>query len=131
MKNNKHGLLILESEADSISNMLKQDWGNFSDILRKAYHHEKIPISREIDDKFIEVESPKLSMVISGTQGQVKPLILSKESGLFSRFLYYYFDDGVKWKDVTPNGSLVDYTTVFEKTSNDVFKPYNRLEKIE
>jgi hypothetical protein len=130
MKENEHGLLIFESEADSISNMLKQDWGNFSDILRKAYHHEKISISREIDDKFIEVESPKLSMVISGTPGQVKPLVLSTENGLFSRFLYYYFDDGIEWKDVTPTDNFTDYTTVFKNSSNDIYELYVELEKV-
>lgn len=130
MKDDKHGLLIFESEADSISNMLKQDWGNFSDILRKAFHHEKISISREVDDKFIEVDSPKLSMVISGTKGQVKPLILSKENGLFSRFLYYYYDDGVEWEDVTPTDDFEDYSILFNKSSNEIFNLYSTLDKI-
>ena len=130
MKGDKHGLLIFESEADSISNILKQDWGNFSDILRKAFHHEKISLSREVDDKFIEVDSPKLSMVISGTKGQVKPLILSKENGLFSRFLYYYYDDGIEWKDVTPTDDFVDYSILFDKSSAEVFKLYKTLDKI-
>lgn len=130
MRDNKYGLLIFESEADSISNMLKQDWGNFSDILRKAFHHEKISISREVDDKFIEINSPKLAMVLSGTKGQVKPLILSKENGLFSRFLYYFFDDGVEWKDVTPKENFLDYSTIFNNASNDVYKLYCELENI-
>lgn len=131
MKENEHGLLIFESEADSISNMLKQDWGNFSDILRKAYHHEKISISREIDDKFIEIGLPKLSMVISGTPGQVKPLVMSTENGLFSRFLYYYFDDGIEWKDVTPTDNFTDYTSVFKNSSESIYELYVELEKME
>ena len=131
MKENEHGLLIFESEADSISNMLKQDWGNFSDILRKAYHHEKISISREIDDKFIEIGLPKLSMVISGTPGQVKPLVMSTENGLFSRFLYYYFDDGIEWKDVTPTDNFTDYTSVFKNSGESIYELYLGLEKME
>ena len=130
MKDDKHGLLIFESEADSISNMLKQDWGNFSDILRKGYHHEKISISRETDDKFIEIDSPKLAMVVSGTKGQVKPLILSKENGLFSRFLYYYFDDGIAWKDVTPSDDFQDYSIPFSESSKKVYKLYETLVNI-
>ncbi|MEH6764111.1 MAG: DUF3987 domain-containing protein [Aequorivita antarctica] len=131
IKNNEHGLLIFESEADSMSNMLKQDWGNFSDILRKAFHHEKISISREIDDKFIEVTSPKLAMVISGTEGQVKPLILSKENGLFSRFLYYYFNDEVEWKDVTPDEENLDYSIIFKESSSKILRLYEELEKLQ
>jgi len=130
IKNNEHGLLIFESEADSMSNMLKQDWGNFSDILRKAFHHEKISISREIDDKFIEVTSPKLAMVISGTEGQVKPLILSKENGLFSRFLYYYFNDEVEWKDVTPDEENLDYSVIFKQSGLEILKLYEILEAL-
>ena len=130
MKNNEHGLLIFESEADSISNMLKQDWGNFSDVLRKAFHHEKISISREMDDRFIEITAPKLAMVVSGTEGQVKPLILSQENGLFSRFLYYYFNDGVVWKDVSPKEDYLDYSLAFEDASNKILTLYEQLEKL-
>lgn len=36
----KNGVLIMESEADTLSNMLKNDWSNYSDLLRKAFHHE-------------------------------------------------------------------------------------------
>lgn len=130
MKNNEHGLLIFESEADSISNMLKQDWGNFSDVLRKAFHHEKISISREMDDRFIEITAPKLAMVVSGTEGQVKPLILSQENGLFSRFMYYYFNDGVVWKDVSPKEDYLDYNLAFKDASNKILTLYEQLEKL-
>lgn len=92
------GVLIFESEADSISSMINQEWGNFSDVLRKAFHHEKISMSRSTDDVFFEVDSPYLSLVTSGTPGQLKPLIKSKENGLFSRMTYYYFDEKSYWK---------------------------------
>ncbi|MFN4149911.1 MAG: DUF3987 domain-containing protein, partial [Candidatus Sericytochromatia bacterium] len=81
------GVVIFESEADSLSNMLKQDWGNFSDLLRKSFHHETISISRQTEDKYYDIKSPQLSIVVSGTPDQVRPLIQSKENGLFSRFI--------------------------------------------
>lgn len=28
--------LIFETEADTLSNSMKQEWGSFSDVLRKA-----------------------------------------------------------------------------------------------
>ena len=37
MGSSKHGLLIMESEADTMSNMLNNDWSNYSDVLRKAF----------------------------------------------------------------------------------------------
>ncbi len=127
LKNASNGLLIFETEADTISVMLKQDWGNFSDILRKAFHHETISISREIDEKFIEVQLPELSLVISGTPNQVKPLINSKENGLFSRFMFYVFDDVIGWKDVSPKGMKYDYNAIFSASSDEVLNLYNKL----
>jgi len=127
IQNSNYGLLIFETEADTISTMLKNDWGNFSDVLRKAFHHETISISREIDDKYFEVPNPKLSLVISGTPDQVKPLIQSKANGLFSRFLFYYFNEPVGWKDVSPNGSTVDYNQFFSEAGEDMFRLYGKL----
>lgn len=128
IKSATYGLLIFETEADTISAMLKQDWGNFSDILRKAFHHETISISREIDDKFIEVNAPELSLVLSGTPNQVKPLIQSKENGLFSRFIYYLFADTLKWKDVSPQAYRIDYNRVFSLAGDELFGLYNKLQ---
>ena len=127
LENSSHGLLILESEADTISTMLKQDWGNFSDVLRKAFHHETISISRDTDDKYFEVTFPKLSLVISGTPDQVKPLIQSKENGLYSRFLFYYFEEVDLWKDVSPNGTMLNNDDIFNNAGNDMFRIYEKL----
>lgn len=96
----KHGLIIVESEADTMSSMLKNDWSNYSDVLRKAFHHEPISISRKSEKVFADVEEPKLAMVISGTPEQLNPLIQSRENGLFSRLLIYSFDEIADFKDV-------------------------------
>ena len=96
----EHGLLIMESEADTLSNMLNNDWSNYSDVLRKAFHHEPISISRKIEKIFEEINQPKLSMVISGTPNQLQPLIKSKDNGLFSRFIVYSFDEIAEFKNV-------------------------------
>lgn len=104
----EYSLLIFETEADSLSNMLKQDWGDFSDLLRKSYHHETVSISRQTGDRHYEIKNPKLSIVLSGTPNQVKPLIDSRENGLFSRFVYYYFDEVSGWKDVSPSSQSIN-----------------------
>lgn len=127
----QYGLLIFESEADSLSQMFKQDWGNFSDVLRKTFHHESISISREVDDKFFEVNYPQLSMVIAGTPNQVKPLIHSKENGLFSRFLFYYFNEPSHWKDVSPNGHTINTEELFTNSGEELFRFYYRLLMLE
>ena len=88
MNTSKDGVLIHESEADTLSKMFSQEWGDFSDVLRKAFHGERLSLSRDSDDEFMEIESPKLSVVLSGTRNQITPLLKSRENGLFSRFIY-------------------------------------------
>ncbi|MFV0572844.1 MAG: DUF3987 domain-containing protein [Xanthomarina gelatinilytica] len=126
----EHGLLIMESEADTLSNMLKNDWSNYSDVLRKAFHHEPVSVSRKTDKVFVEVKEPKLSMVISGTPDQLKPLIKSRENGLFSRFIVYSFDEVTDFKDVfavkTRNNKVV-----FEEVAKDIFNLYGELAGLE
>lgn len=127
LQNNNYGLLMFESEGDTISASLKQDWGNFSDVLRKAFHHEAISISRQNEDTFFEVQEPKLSLVISGTPDQVKPLIQSKENGLFSRFLYYYFNESIAWRDPSPNNNQLDFGHLFSDSGHQMLSLYKKL----
>jgi hypothetical protein len=103
--------IICETEADTLSNSLKKEWGNFSDILRKAFHHEPVSLSRKTRNEFIEISSPKLSVALSGTPSQVKALIPSADDGLSSRFIYYLFKEVPVWKDVSPSDkpNLTDY----------------------
>ncbi|MBF8149063.1 DUF3987 domain-containing protein [Winogradskyella sp. F6397] len=130
LDSSKHGLLIMESEADTLSNMLKNDWSNFSDVLRKAFHHEPVSVSRKTDKVFVDIKEPKLSMVISGTPDQLKPLIKSRENGLFSRFMIYNFDEITDFKDVfaakTKNNKVV-----FDEVGKDIFNLYGELVKLE
>ncbi len=129
LQESEESLIILESEADSLSNMLKQDWGNFSDLLRKGFHHETVSISRAIEDRFFEIKNPKLSIVLSGTPNQVRPLVESKENGLFSRFIYYYFEDVSGWKDVSPNGNVNSFEELFVKKAKEIGSLYDKLKE--
>lgn len=97
--------VICETEADTLGNVLKQDWGGFSDLLRKAFHFESISYSRKSNEEYRVIESPKLSVALSGTPGQVFQLIPSAEDGLYSRFCFYAFSTGAKWRDVSPDNT--------------------------
>ena len=90
LSSNESGGILFESEADTLGNVLKQDWGGYSDLMRKAFHHEAISYSRKFNDQYIEIEKPKLSVVLSGTPSQVLTLIPSTEDGLFSRFYFMF-----------------------------------------
>lgn len=111
--------IIFETEADTLSGTLKQDWGNFSDILRKSFHHEPISIVRRKDDEYLEIKSPALSVVLSGTPGQVISLIPETENGLLSRFIFYAFGNSPTFRDPFAKSGhqrLEDlYTTLADK----------------
>jgi hypothetical protein len=131
MHNNSFHGLMFETEADSLSNMLKNDWGNYSDILRKAFHHEPILQQRKTNDEDFEIEKSYLSMVLSGTPSQVHNLFTSVENGLFSRLLVYDFPQNRKIKNVFAKKDvpLVNY---FDGMSTLLFsyaKPFfNKIE---
>lgn len=94
--------IFCESEADSMGNSFKQEWGGYSTLLRKAFHHETMAYSRKGGSEFQEIDSPRLSVVLSGTPSQINNIIQSAEDGLFSRFMYYTFKEQPKWQDVSP-----------------------------
>lgn len=96
---NKSFGIIFESEGDTLSTSLKNEWANYSDILRKAAHHENVSMSRRMNDEHVEIENPCLSVVLSGTPNQVEALIGGVENGLTSRFLFYNLTKVKPWKD--------------------------------
>lgn len=113
--------IICETEADTLGNVFKQEWGSYSDMLRKSFHHERLSSSRKTNNEFTEVNSPCLSIALSGTPSQVTGLIASAEDGLFSRFLFYAFKVDQQWKDVSPYVSEINLTDHFKQLSYRVY----------
>ena len=85
--------LMFETEADSVSNMLKTEHGDYSDLLRKAYHHETLSMSRVTERLHIDIDKPRLSVLLTCTPGQIPTLIGDVENGLASRFFFYRLPD--------------------------------------
>lgn len=121
IQQNEGSGIICETEADSMGNVMKQEWGGYSDMLRKGFHHETISLSRKTNDEYISIQEPKLSVALSGTPGQVSNLIASAEDGLFSRFLFYAFKVEQVWRDVSPFGNPLNLNNHFQKLSEEVF----------
>ena len=89
---------LSETETDTLTNALKQEWGGFSDVLRKAFHHETISLSRRTDLEYTKIEEPKFSLSITATPDQVKSILSSTQNGLASRFMFYSFNTPPKWR---------------------------------
>lgn len=120
--------IICETEADSLAGAIKQDWGNFSHLLRCAFHHEPIAMSRKGDDLYLRIEHPAVSVLLTGTPDQVPRLIGSSEDGLCSRFLFYCYNQGIKWLDQTPCFDCIDFSAHFTKLGYDVARIKKQLD---
>lgn len=112
--------IFCETEADSMGNVMKQDWGGYSDLLRKAFHHEPISYSRKTNKEYVEINKPCLSVALAGTPGQVVNLIKSSEDGLFSRFLFYTFKSENTWIRASETSNGVNLTKHFDELSDSV-----------
>ena len=91
--------IICESEADTVSTAIGTEYGNWSDTLRKAFDHDRLSYNRRTDREYQEVSRSYLSVLLSGTPAQVKPLIPTAENGLFSRQNFYYMPRITQWAD--------------------------------
>ena len=91
--------IICESEADTVSTAIGTEFGNWSDTLRKAFDHDRLSYNRRTDREYQEVSRSYLSVLLSGTPAQVKPLIPTAENGLFSRQNFYYMPRVTQWAD--------------------------------
>ena len=98
MENDGRGIMF-ETEGDTLADMLKQDYGNFSDVLRKAFHHEPVSYYRRANNEDVKINNPCLSVVLSGTQDQLFKLIPSIDNGLFSRFCFYVLESNAPFKN--------------------------------
>ena len=94
--------VIFETEADTLTQALKQDYGDYSDGLRKAFHHEPISYSRRKDDEHVNLDCPRLAALLTCTPGQVPQLLSPQqvENGLANRFLFYNLKSNHLWRDV-------------------------------
>ncbi len=108
---------ICETEADSLTSSWKQDWGNYSDVLRKGFQGEKISLSRKTNLEFIEVELPKISVALTGTPNQTNSLITSVQDGLFSRLMYYSYVSETVWKST--------YTEQINESKQSLFSEFS------
>lgn len=89
--------IMFETEASTLTHSLLSDYGDYSDGLLKAFHHENIPMSRMKDKLHIDIENPRLAVGLTCTPGQLPKLFPTFEDGLGNRFLYYGLNRKLVW----------------------------------
>lgn len=110
---------ICETEADTLTKALKQEWGDFTDVIRKGFHSEPLTKSRKTDLEYTEIKEPKFSVALTGTPNQMDGLINSVENGTFSRFMFYSFKSEPKWKST--------WTDTLTRSNTEIFEDYSAM----
>ncbi|WP_242674887.1 DUF3987 domain-containing protein, partial [Niastella populi] len=100
LKANGNFGVMFDTEADTLAQTFGNEWGNFSDILRKIFQHEPIELLRKTNDEYVSIEKSFMSLVLSGTPNQINNLLSGVENGFFSRLIFYDFPLSLIWKDV-------------------------------
>lgn len=119
---NRKGILVVETEADTLAEVLKRDFGGFSDVLRKGFHHEAVSQIRKTDKELIKALRPRLSILLAGTKNQVTNLIPSVSDGLYSRFVFLKLDPQ-GWETVTDGSHSKD--SVIDPLAKKVMEYYH------
>jgi hypothetical protein len=128
LNDNKGIGLLFETEGDTLAQTFKSEHGNYSDSFHKAFHHETISYNRRKDREYVELETPRLSALLSGTPKQVSTLIPNAENGLFSRFIFYYMNILPVWKDVFTGDDSQTLDDYFHHLGNQFFDFYKTLQ---
>lgn len=81
--------ILFETEIDTLARTLLKPFGQFGSGLRCAFHNETISYMRRTRNERVEIGNPVLSMVLTGTPGQMPAMFKTVEDGLFSRVLFY------------------------------------------
>lgn len=123
LKENDNKGVLFETEADALSVALKGEHGQFSYVLRNAFHHEVVSLARKSENQFDELNNLQLSVVLSGTPKQIPNLIPSSEDGLLSRFTFYYFQDKSEWNFLNYNGN-VNLNEFFSEKGKEICKKF-------
>ena len=93
--------IIFDTEADTMANVLGQEWGQWSDLLRKAFHHEQVSLRRKNENTRIVIDRPNLAVLLTCTPGQIPQLLPANqvENGLANRFLFYCLKGSKGWEN--------------------------------
>ena len=126
LANNGGAGLVFETEGDTLSTVLATGFGQFSDVLRKAFHHETISYKRRKGNEFVRIETPRISLLLAGTPNQLHRLLPSSENGLFSRFMLYKMNSRLIWHNVFLDSDKV-LVSGFESLGESFMKLYERL----
>lgn len=123
--NGQLGSFVLETEADALSVNKNTDWGDLSLILRPAFHHERISLSRSGDGKKEVdevIDDPHVGIFLTGTPDQFVRLMGDADNGLYSRFGTYTYYLRTGWDSQAPSDVVVNYKKYYNQLSETLLQ---------
>ena len=131
-------IFMLQTEMDKMGKNWKQSGNDFSDMFRQAFEHETIRYSRSTgtyDTIDLTIKRPRLSVLLSGTLDQLRPLVGDGQNGLASRFLPYIVDEKIPFDpNVLGHGDSYEENGVhhvYKQLSEDLFRRWQYLSGLE
>lgn len=125
-KNDGFGL-VFDSEAQTILNTFKQDWGaNLTSMLLKTFENEPLELARKSLKSMIAIPEPRLSVLLTGNPEHLLGLVKSITNGLYSRFCIYQTQK-IGWMDMKQNENDKNYLDGYERMSIIVNQINERL----
>lgn len=104
---------MFETEMESLIQTMGQDFGNYGYLLNQAAHHERAG-SDSKSGGFAMTARPKLTLLLSGTDGMFKKLVPSTENGTFSRLLIYKLTGNSDYRPLTDADDTPEAANRFE-----------------
>jgi hypothetical protein len=118
-KNDGFGL-IFDSEAQTILNTFKQDWGaNLASMLLKTFENEPLELARKSMKSMISIPEPRFSVLLTGNPEHLFGLVKSITNGLYSRFCIYQTQK-IGWMDIKQNENNKNYLEGYGELSTIV-----------
>ncbi|MBC7449971.1 MAG: DUF3987 domain-containing protein [Cytophagales bacterium] len=127
LRDNKNTGVMYDTEGGTLATMFKNEWSNSLNILLKAFENESLSVNRKNKAESFTIDKCFLALVMSTTPSQLSKIVGSIESGLYSRFMIYYFQSEMIWKDQFLEGTD-NLEEIFDEASKKVLSMYKANE---
>ncbi len=124
MQNDGSGILF-DPPIKPRNGVLNPGWNAYLKLMSNAFHHDTISSIQDFDK---EADDLKLSVVIYQPLHRFADLISSVKDDLYSRFMFYVFEDDVARPDIPEEEMYKRSSEVEEALSKEVLMMANFLE---
>lgn len=125
---NRDGVGLFSTEADVLTSASRREFGDFSSLIRQAFHHETAAQTRRGTGRAV-IARPRLSLCLTGTPDQFPRLVeRGVKDGLFSRFAVFSIDSRPAYVSQRPDSAKGERSrTTFDRGRAEAFRIWQAL----